>query len=187
MCMTFLVFDILISQSKKKRWKQTEEMAQWIKHLPQKHEELNSNPQNPHKAGDSSSVCLSCQSVYWEMGGGNRRIPMWWVLTANLAECRLTREIGHWLIYGGLSWDINWLIALTVSGTIPHSGELVLYKSGDSELKTRMHGVIALLSLGTLCDQLLVAPGGLTFPPWWTEPVITRWSQPSTLRWHALK
>lgn len=59
MCMTFQVFDILISQSKKKkRGTQTEEMAQWIKHLPEKHEELNSNPQNPHKAGDSSSVCL---------------------------------------------------------------------------------------------------------------------------------
>lgn len=56
-------------------------------------------------------------------------------------------------------------MVLTVGGTIPHSGDLVLFESGESELKTRMHGVIALLSLGTLCGQLLVAPGGLTFPP----------------------
>lgn len=47
-----------ITIKKKKKGTQTEEIAQWIKHLPQKHEELNSNPQNPHKAGDSSLVCL---------------------------------------------------------------------------------------------------------------------------------
>lgn len=52
-----------------------------------------------------------------------------------------------------------------MGGTSPHLGEHVLYKSGESELKIRMHGVIAFLSLGTLCDQLLSAPGALTFPP----------------------
>jgi hypothetical protein len=42
-------------------------MAQWVKGLPHNHEDLSSNPHNPHKA----HVCNSNNS-YSKMGSGNR-------------------------------------------------------------------------------------------------------------------
>lgn len=89
-------------------------------------------------------------------------------LTVNLAECRLTWEIGLQLVYGGLSrvYELRCEDLLTLDGTIPQSGDLVLHKSAVSELNTGVRGVIALFFLlCMLCDQLLVAPGVMTSPP----------------------
>lgn len=41
----------------KKRERRTEAMAQWVKFLLRKYEDLSSSPQNPQKVGDNST-CL---------------------------------------------------------------------------------------------------------------------------------
>jgi hypothetical protein len=52
-----------------------EEMAEEVKCLSCKHEELTSNPQNPHGVGHNS-VCLEPQHSYrrWEIDAGGKAI-----------------------------------------------------------------------------------------------------------------
>lgn len=45
--------------------------AQWVKHLLYKHEDMSSDPRNPHKTGQVAYIWNPV--LLWQDGGGDRR------------------------------------------------------------------------------------------------------------------